>query len=860
MTHQRLTRWILNQRRLFLAGIIALFGQLAGIQSARADEPEKKPAVVAPAIPVEKLLPARTVFLMIDEGFETHQAAWDKTAASDALSKTGIFQIGQQFIDSYVNLLDTEETKGTGLKQTIGEVLGTLQGLTNKGYAVSVSLPEGKGVNWPHLTVVLPQGGAFTKTLLKLSTTKFWEEGVAMPASDENAEDAQCQATKETKEEPKKDEPKKEDQKPDQPAKVDTPEAADKMEVEESVWKKELIGGREIYQIGAESHGIEIPGFDVAFWEERGHFVFVIGLNAVKSTLTLADGKAPDITTNRIWKELHQGQRGFDRRGYGWIDVQELRVAFDDVPLNGEGLEGFGEQFLEMGGGLLEAFSEIIFLPFELFGLAQLDVVDVAQINPPEGVDFILPQEQPGLVAFVPDAVAPVAEEPKPVKEGAVPAEAAEAKFSLTVKQLLTVLGLETVKHYAWQSGYKGRALWSESFLSAPGPKRGLLGFSEQPSIRFDQLPPLPKDTVAFSATSVDLKTIRESSIQLIKSLGPTVSGIPVDKIEQEIQKWQKENGPLCEELVAGLDPLVCVYNDATNGPLSFGPVLVWKVKDAVRLRKGLESCVAILTAPSPKKAKEIAEKEAALKAVPEVQANVEPKAKADEKVVVKVVADVEKPAKKPAEAVDPADPDVKPDEAAPEVAVLSTELNLKAVRKTRYGRELVGLQIEDYPLGIAYTVDDNWLAISFNSQLLEAFLLRVDGKLPHWEPTAAHRDAMRDLPDQFTSISVDDPRTTLPALVSLGYCGLTWLEAIFQAEGALPKTKKVLADVPNLPPAELVIQPLFPNVTVTTVNDAGVHWYTRNSLPSVSFGSYVGGYVMLALFGEMGLPMMISF
>jgi hypothetical protein len=155
------------------------------------------------------------------------------------------------------------------------------------------------------------------------------------------------------------------------------------------------------------------------------------------------------------------------------------------------------------------------------------------------------------------------------------------------------------------------------------------------------------------------------------------------------------------------------------------------------------------------------------------------------------------------------------------------------------------------------FTVDDNWLAVSVNTQLIEAFLLRVDGKLPRWDPTAAHRDALRDLPDQFTSICVDDPRVSLPQLVSLGYCSLAWFETLLQSEQGPLKAPKVQAALPNLPPAEFIVQPLFPNITMTKVDESGVRSYTRNSLPSVTKLQYAAGY---GLFMMIGVPMLEEF
>jgi hypothetical protein len=967
--HQRRSTWQIP-RSLFLSLTAMLTAALClpVLPSTVAGEREKTVAATpAPAFPISKLLPARTVFLTLDEGFDAHQVGWDKTAASDSLSKTGVFKIGQQLVNSYLSMLDAEGTEGAEIKQAINEVFTAVQTASDKGYAVAVSLPEGNNLTWPRLTVVLPHGKALAQTLIKLASAKTVADPTPPSSKEEGKEDEESQcltqnkdvekpavSNAEEKSEPAKPKDLKPEAVPTDGAKAAEPPAAGEKDATAEVsWKKEQIGSREIYRDNTGMFGLVLPGFDVAFWEEHGHFVFVVGFGAVKSTLDLADGKHPDITTGRIWKELHQAAPKFDRRSFGWIDVKELRKSFDDVDLNGEEIGG---QFLEFGGSLLEVISGVIFMPFQLFGAVGPNRVvhvagqNVAHLTVEDNTnDFPIHATQPPgpldagdcselLVAQLPAEVPDVSKEQKPtapktttdktatdktatdktptdktpkalVTEKDAPEKAAAEKAApekadgektdaeketpdepvtaakpITLKQVVTAFGLETVQHYSWQSGYKGRALWSESFLSAPGPKTGLLAFTEQPAIHFNQLPPLPKNTVSFSATSIELKNVVDSSLQLVKSIVPSIGGVPAETLNTEIADWRKENGALVEDVTASLDSLVCLYNDGTNGPMTFGPVLVWKVKDAARLRRGLDQCVAILTAPNP--AKKPAETEKALKspdlpaaknAVPlplkTVEPAVAPKAASQDEakpaVTPKATSQVEaKPTvtTEPAEAKEP--PDLKPagDDAKPEEPEAeetpnnSVELELKAVTKTSYGRQIVGLQISDYPLGIAYTVDDNWLAISFNSQLLEAFLLRVDGKLPKWEPTVEHQDALKDLPEQFTSISVDDPRTSLPSLVSFGYCGLVWIEAAFRSEGTLPQTKKLMADIPNLPPAELIVQPLFPNLSVTTVDKDGIHWYTRNSLPSFSAWNYSVGYVGVLLFAEMGLGDMISF
>lgn len=841
---------LLSRSRLWITvvGFMALGLGVPELPLLSADEPQK-PAVNAgaPALPVERLLPARTVFLWVDEGFVAHQAGWDKTAASDSLTKTGVFQIGQTFVDSYVSLLDIGGAETVELKQTIKDVVQSLQIISDHGYVIAVSLPDGKGVIWPRLTVVLPRGASIGKTLVKLSVAKVVSE--VPPASiiddEEEEKEAPCQA-----------QPQKEEQ--NDPPQSKEPAAAPAAKPDqESFWKPEKLGARDIYRAGDETMKMTFPGLDFAFWDEQGDFVFVWGFDAVNTTLAVLDQKSPSITGHRIWKELHAGARGFERRSYGWVDVKELRAAYDDLPVS---VDGFGWQALEGLGSTIESLLELAISPLEMLFGAVLDTPGVVTACMTEVAAVRAQVDMPVsgnceslLVAKTDDVIGQTAEldsetallsigsecgedVPDPVEKGATPDVVAAPKVeaatpSVTLKQLVTLLGMESVQHYTWQSGYKGRALWSEAFLSISGPRRGVLAFVDQPQIQFAQLPPLPVDTVAFSASSFDLKAFEGSATQLLKSVGTGLAGVPADQIEQGIREWRNQHGPVFDEVVGGLDPLVCVYNDRTNGPLTIGPVLVWKVKDAVQLRRGLDKLVSLLTTPSPNQEVKNPDQGAAIPVPPD---QIIPPGDLKPGLVANV-------------APEQVEENVPPPVAANVVVVEAATI---VVKKTRLGRELVGLQMGGYPFGIVFTVDENWLVVSLNSQMVEAFLLRVDGKLPHWEPSAAHQDAVRDLPDRFTSISVDDPRVSLPSTISLGYCGLSWIETMFRTTGTTPQLKTLLDDVPNLPPAELVVLPLFPNVSVTTVDPDGMHWYARSSLPSFSFVNYAAGYYLVAAFG----------
>lgn len=122
--------------------------------------------------------------------------------------------------------------------------------------------------------------------------------------------------------------------------------------------------------------------------------------------------------------------------------------------------------------------------------------------------------------------------------------------------------------------------------------------------------------------------------------------------------------------------------------------------------------------------------------------------------------------------------------------------------------------------------IGDDWLVVTLYPQSARTFFMREDGKLPKWEPSAAHKKALAELPKSFTSVSVEDPRQGLRALY--GFVPMFNSAIHSFAPGFGPEAVKAA----ELPPQEVVVAPLFPNVSVSVVGDDGVSYHSRRSLP----------------------------
>jgi len=178
---------------------------------------------------------------------------------------------------------------------------------------------------------------------------------------------------------------------------------------------------------------------------------------------------------------------------------------------------------------------------------------------------------------------------------------------------------------------------------------------------------------------------------------------------------------------------------------------------------------------------------------------------------------------------------------------------NLQVGRSIKYDREIVSFQFGGGIVNPALCIDDKWLVLALAPQSVDTFLMRLDGKLPRWKPTEEHTAALNALPKEFISLSISDPRASMQGLLTMANTmGPAMLAGFRQAQrdaGGPPTAPPAGNPLANLPPAEIVTAPLFPNVSVCTVDDRGVVMLERTSMPSVmSVGAVPGVAVGVAL------------
>lgn len=178
-----------------------------------------------------------------------------------------------------------------------------------------------------------------------------------------------------------------------------------------------------------------------------------------------------------------------------------------------------------------------------------------------------------------------------------------------------------------------------------------------------------------------------------------------------------------------------------------------------------------------------------------------------------------------------------------------------RAIRTQKHGREILTFQGENVEIG-GLVVDENWLVLSLFPQTAEAFLMRVDGKLAHWEPSRELNEAFAVMPEEFTALTVSEPRAMYRLVMSLAPVLFTSMKSGLKQAG-LPANFEVPIGLADLPPTEAVTQPLFPNVTMAVKDKRGFHSISRTSLPATPFGGggAIGGVATTGVLVALVLP-----
>jgi len=160
--------------------------------------------------------------------------------------------------------------------------------------------------------------------------------------------------------------------------------------------------------------------------------------------------------------------------------------------------------------------------------------------------------------------------------------------------------------------------------------------------------------------------------------------------------------------------------------------------------------------------------------------------------------------------------------------------------KKQRDSGTWYSITVPNVPLVPTIMVTDDWALVGLTPGAAQAFTKRESGTLKSWEPGPEHIAALAELPTEFSSISVMDPRPGYKQLLSFVPLGLGFLETTalpaLSREAGVPLSMPF--DVEDMPVPDEVTEPMFPNVSVGITNSSGAVSLSRNSVPANPIGS----------------------
>lgn len=350
------------------------------------------------------------------------------------------------------------------------------------------------------------------------------------------------------------------------------------------------------------------------------------------------------------------------------------------------------------------------------------------------------------------------------------------------VADILKATGLDRLGTLQGRWGFRGEAIWSEATLQAPAPRVGLVSLLDQEPFTLADLPPVPKGCEHFGAFRFDVSKFNKTLIGLAN---------------QGIKAFAPEGTPTATEFIA----------QASN-EIGFDPV-----ED---LLEPLGDMIVVFVDPSA----------SALMPAVGILVKVD-----DAEVLQTTLNHLEEKA-----------------------GQLAGDANVKFRTKELNGRDIHVAQFAG-PIAMfspSWVIDKGWLVIGTTPQTVEAHIKRIDGKLAKWQPPAELAAGLKEMPQKFASFSYSDPRPGIRSLLSYASTGISfaelgmveWRKQREQSGKEIDESAEFPITAEDVPVAEEVVASMFPNLNVTTVDEEGIHWYSRSSAPGLPIPGSGGGGV----------------
>jgi hypothetical protein len=174
-------------------------------------------------------------------------------------------------------------------------------------------------------------------------------------------------------------------------------------------------------------------------------------------------------------------------------------------------------------------------------------------------------------------------------------------KHNEDVGKVIDALGLSNLKSLTFHSGFDGPAERGVYQMNMPGPRKGILALANTRKFTLNDLPPMPQDVMAFSASNLNPGVAYATLLNSVETVVQVVAPEQIELVKGGIGQIDKILGVrVREDLLDLLDDYQVQYTAPGDGILGLGQVTLLKVKDEGKLRKTLEGLAANLGAGIP--------------------------------------------------------------------------------------------------------------------------------------------------------------------------------------------------------------------------------------------------------------------
>ncbi|QDT56371.1 hypothetical protein Pan44_44250 [Caulifigura coniformis] len=180
----------------------------------------------------------------------------------------------------------------------------------------------------------------------------------------------------------------------------------------------------------------------------------------------------------------------------------------------------------------------------------------------------------------------------KPLKAmfGGMPLPPTRSGAQISVDELLSILGVDTLESVVSRSGFRDRATWTETRVIAPGPRKGLMGLIDQPTFTISDLPPLPKQPFTILASSVDAGAAYDRLVGVFKAMSEKVDPNAIGQFDQGLAQVEAQIGfSIRNDLLGPLKGVMAFAADGGGSQSLDSLQFSLQVSDAERFRATLQ-------------------------------------------------------------------------------------------------------------------------------------------------------------------------------------------------------------------------------------------------------------------------------